>query len=178
MTEKVKTNRLFWDRGSIKELYWYIKMLHLIFIRWLFSMDIGFSIYNWYVHRGYAPNKHCSDRTQFFPLQIPFFPYKKVAFIIFPVFIRCTNSMAIACFVSYRLWTFFLAVLKHSLVMVINSVLGSILVIVGMYILLWGKLNEAEPCMTTKTGPTSVQNKDHDDLVSYALPATVSRVSA
>lgn len=62
--------------------------------------------------------------------------------------------------------------------MVINSVLGSILVIVGMYILLWGKLNEAEPCTTTKPGPTSVQNKDHDDLVSNAVPATVSRVSA
>lgn len=61
-----------------------------------------------------------------------------------------------------------------------SSVLGSILVIVGMYILLWGKIHEAaELCKTIKpdSGPTA-EDDGGQFQVSYVVPVTVSRISA
>lgn len=58
-----------------------------------------------------------------------------------------------------------------------NSALGSILVIIGMYILLWGKSKEIEEFDPMKQGQVAQQD-ERCDAVSHVIPITSNPTSS
>lgn len=66
---------------------------------------------------------------------------------------------------------------SYLLPFLMDSALGSILVIIGMYILLWGKSKEIEEFDQLKQGQAAQQD-ERCDAVSHVIPITSNLTSS